>query len=374
MSPTSILALIFLLLAIVIVVKGVRIVRQSESMVIERLGKYRTTLNAGINIIIPIVDRPRDIVWRLSGEMPDGTKVIQYKMKDRVDLRETVFDFPKQGVITKDNVVTEINALIYFQITDAVKAVYEINNLPNAIEKLTQTTLRNVIGELELDECLTSRDTINMKLRTILDEATNKWGVKVNRVELQDINPPTDIKEAMEKQMRAERTRRAQIIDAEGTKTAAILEAEGRKGADINQAEGQKQARILKAEGEAQARLAVAEAEGRGHPSDRRCGGNVVRRPHPIPHRREVHRNDGPSSPRRGRRIQDGLHAVRGERPHEQRGGHQRADECGERLSLRVFLAPSPSPCRSCAEGAGRCSTAATPPCAITRDSMDAVG
>ena len=182
MSPTSILALLFLLLAIVIVVKGVRIVRQSESMVIERLGKYRTTLNAGINIIIPIVDRPRDIVWRLAGEMPDGTKVVQYKLRDRVDLRETVFDFPKQGVITKDNVVTEINALIYFQITDAVKAVYEINNLPNAIEKLTQTTLRNVIGELELDECLTSRDTINMKLRTILDEATNKWGTVKSKI------------------------------------------------------------------------------------------------------------------------------------------------------------------------------------------------
>ena len=245
MNPSSILALIFLVLTAMIVIKGVRIVRQSESMVIERLGKYRTTLNAGINIIIPIVDRPRDIVWRMSGELPDGTRVTKYKMRDRVDLRETVFDFPKQGVITKDNVVTEINALIYFQITDPVKAVYEINNLPNAIEKLTQTTLRNVIGELELDECLTSRDTINMKLRTILDEATNKWGVKVNRVELQDINPPTDIKEAMEKQMRAERTRRAQIIDAEGTKTAAILEAEGRKGADINQAEGQKQALSL---------------------------------------------------------------------------------------------------------------------------------
>jgi regulator of protease activity HflC (stomatin/prohibitin superfamily) len=182
-------------------------------------------------------------------------------MKDRVDLRETVFDFPKQGVITKDNVVTEINALIYFQIIDPIKAVYEINNLPNAIEKLTQTTLRNVIGELELDECLTSRDTINMKLRSILDEATNKWGVKVNRVELQDINPPVDIKEAMEKQMRAERARRAQIIEAEGTKRAAILEAEGQKGADINEAEGQKQARILKAEGEAEARLKVADAE-----------------------------------------------------------------------------------------------------------------
>ena len=250
--PGTIIATIFFLFAAVIIIKGVRIVRQSESVVIERLGKYRTTLNAGINIIIPIIDRPRDIAWRVIAQRPDGLKITQYKMKDRVDLRETVFDFPKQGVITKDNVVTEINALIYFQIIDPVKAVYEI---------LTQTTLRNVIGELELDECLTSRDTINMKLRSILDEATNKWGVKVNRVELQDINPPVDIKEAMEKQMRAERTRRAQIIEAEGTKRAAILEAEGQKGADINEAEGQKQARILKAEGEAEARLKVADAE-----------------------------------------------------------------------------------------------------------------
>lgn len=261
MTATTTLATILFLLAAVIIIKGVRIVRQSEALVIERLGKYRTTLGAGINIIIPIVDRPRDIAWRMTMEAQGGRLVTQYKMRERVDLRETVFDFPKQGVITKDNVVTEINALIYFQIVDPVKAVYEINNLPNAIEKLTQTTLRNIIGELELDECLSSRDTINMKLRAILDEATNKWGVKVNRVELQDINPPVDIKEAMEKQMRAERTRRGQIIEAEGTKRAAILEAEGQKGAEINQAEGQKQARILEAEGEAKARLAIAEAE-----------------------------------------------------------------------------------------------------------------
>ncbi len=261
MTATGVLATIFFLFTAVIIVKGVRIIRQSEAMVIERLGKYRTTLNAGINIIIPLIDRPREIAMRAVAERPNGVKITQYKLRDRVDQRETVFDFPKQGVITKDNVVTEINALIYFQIIDPVKAVYEINNLPNAIEKLTQTTLRNVIGELELDECLTSRDTINMKLRAILDEATNKWGVKVNRVELQDINPPKDIKEAMEKQMRAERTRRAQIIDAEGTKRAAILEAEGRKGADINQAEGQRQAKILQAEGDANARLQIAEAE-----------------------------------------------------------------------------------------------------------------
>jgi regulator of protease activity HflC (stomatin/prohibitin superfamily) len=260
MTAGTILSVVLFVIAISIVIKGVRIVQQSETMVIERLGKYHKTLAAGINIIIPIVDRPRPIAWRNLKEQ-GGRRIIQYSNKERVDMRETVFDFPKQGVITKDNVVTEINALIYFQIVDPIKAIYEINNLPNAIEKLTQTTLRNVIGELELDECLTSRDTINMKLRTILDEATNKWGVKVNRVELQDINPPMDIKEAMEKQMRAERTRRAQIIEAEGMKRAAILQAEGQRDAEINEAEGNKQSRVLRALGDAEARLAIAEAE-----------------------------------------------------------------------------------------------------------------
>ena len=260
MEYTAILTVLILVFSTLIVIKGLRIVKQSEAMVIERLGKYHKTLSAGINIIIPIIDQPRSVQWRYMREdFTEGD--VKFNLRERVDLRETVFDFPKQSVITKDNVVTEINAMIYFQITDPVKSVYEINNLPNAIEKLTQTTLRNVIGELDLDDCLTSRDTINNKLRTILDDATNKWGVKVNRVELQDINPPQDIKEAMEKQMRAERNRRAQIIEAEGTKKAAILEAEGRKGADINEAEGAKQAKILKAEGEAAARIQVAEAE-----------------------------------------------------------------------------------------------------------------
>ena len=261
MEGYSFISIALLILSTVVVVRGLRIVKQSEALVIERLGRYRNTMTAGINILIPFVDRPRASVWRYASENALGERVVAYKMLDRIDLRETVFDFPRQSVITRDNVVTEINALIYFQIVDPVKSVYEINNLPNAIEKLTQTTLRNVLGELDLDECLSSRDTINTKLRAILDEATNKWGVKVNRVELQDINPPQDIKEAMEKQMRAERSRRAQIIEAEGTKTAAILEAEGRKGADINQAEGERQATILAAEGRANARLKVAEAE-----------------------------------------------------------------------------------------------------------------
>ena len=261
MEITGILTTLIFLFSVLIIIKGLRIVKQSEAMIVERLGKYHKTLEAGINVIIPIIDKPRQVQWRYASEDLNGRKYISYKLRERVDLRETVFDFPKQSVITKDNVVTEINAMIYFQIVDPIKSVYEINNLPNAIEKLTQTTLRNVIGELDLDDCLTSRDTINNKLRIILDDATNKWGVKVNRVELQDINPPQDIKEAMEKQMRAERNRRAQIIEAEGTKKAAILEAEGQKGADINEAEGQKQAKILQAEGEAEARIKVAEAE-----------------------------------------------------------------------------------------------------------------
>ena len=261
MEITSIISTFILVFAALIVIKGVRIVKQSESMIIERLGKYSSTLEAGINVIIPIIDKPRTVQWRYAIEDGQGRRYVTYKTRERIDLRETVFDFPKQSVITKDNVVTEINALIYFQIVDPVKSVYEINNLPNAIEKLTQTTLRNVIGELELDDCLASRDTINNKLRIILDDATNKWGVKVNRVELQDINPPQDIKEAMEKQMRAERNRRAQIIEAEGTKKATILNAEGQKEAAINEAEGHKQAKILYAEGEATARIKVAEAE-----------------------------------------------------------------------------------------------------------------
>ena len=261
MEITSIISSFILIFVALIVIKGIRIVKQSESMIIERLGKYSSTLEAGINVIIPIIDKPRTVQWRYAVEDGQGRRYVTYKSRERIDLRETVFDFPKQSVITKDNVVTEINALIYFQIVDPVKSVYEINNLPNAIEKLTQTTLRNVIGELELDDCLASRDTINNKLRIILDDATNKWGVKVNRVELQDINPPQDIKEAMEKQMRAERNRRAQIIEAEGTKKATVLHAEGQKEAAINEAEGHKQAKILYAEGEATARIKVAEAE-----------------------------------------------------------------------------------------------------------------
>ena len=259
--PTLILFSIISLLVVVLLAKGIRIVKQSEAMIVERLGKYHRTLESGINVIIPVIDRPRQINWRYTETGFNGEVISIFKLQDRIDLRENVYDFPKQNVITKDNVVTEINALIYFQIMDPLKAVYEIGNLPNAIEKLTQTTLRNVVGEMDLDECLSSRDTINAKLRAILDDATNKWGVKVNRVELQDITPPLAIRDAMEKQMRAERDRRATILEAEGEKRSQILTSEGQRESDIQRAEGQKQAAILEADGIAQARIRVAEAE-----------------------------------------------------------------------------------------------------------------
>ena len=276
---TIIIALFVGLFAIIIIIKGFRIVQQSQVMIIERLGKYNRTLQSGINIIIPLIDKPRSIKWRYveedvwakrrrydttSGEqVGSGGRGLITTIKDTnvIDLRETVCDFPGQSVITKDNVNVEINALLYFQVMDPIKAVYEIENFPNALEKLTQTTLRNVIGELELDETLTSRDTINSKLRTILDDATNKWGVKVNRVELQDITPPLEIIQAMEKQMKAERDRRASVLEAEGAKEAEILKAEGEKVSAINIAEGKKKAAILVAEGVAEARIKKANAE-----------------------------------------------------------------------------------------------------------------
>ena len=228
---------------------------------IERLGKYHSTLSSGINIIWPIIDKPRKIYSRYVREGYGGEAHVVVRLSDRIDLREQVYDFPGQSVITKDNVTTRINALLYFQITDPFKAVYEIDNLPNAIEKLTQTTLRNVIGELELDETLTSRDTINSKLRAVLDDASNKWGVKVNRVELQDITPPETVRNAMEQQMQAERERRAKILKAEGEKTSAILKSEGEKESQINRASADKESQILMAEGEARAKILQAEAE-----------------------------------------------------------------------------------------------------------------
>ena len=254
-----ILSIVILLLAVVVIAASVKVVPQSETKVIERLGRFHSVLKPGLNIIFPFIDRPK-MIYRREEVGAGEHKYAKMTTTSSIDLREQVYDFPSQQVITRDNVTTEINALLYFQIVDPKKSVYQIDNLPNAIEKLTQTSLRNVIGELELDETLTSRDTINTKLQTILDDATNKWGVKVNRVELQDIKPPQSVRMAMEKQMQAERNRRAEILNAEGEKQSAINRAEASRQAEILRAEGVAKARILQAEAEAEAIRNVSEA------------------------------------------------------------------------------------------------------------------
>lgn len=244
--------LFFVFLIAVLVMKTLVIIPQGETRIVERLGRYHATLSPGINVIVPFLDQAKTTVAINMGRV---------RYTSSIDLREQVYDFEKQNVITKDNIQMEINALLYFQIVDPFKSVYEINNLPNALEKLTQTTLRNIIGEMELDATLTSRDTINTKLRTVLDEATDKWGVKVNRVELQDITPPQSVLQAMEKQMQAERNKRAKILEAEGRKREAELLSEGEKKRITNLAEAQKYEEIARAEGIATARKSVAAAE-----------------------------------------------------------------------------------------------------------------
>ena len=252
---------VLLVLVLLYVFKGIIIVQEQQEVIVERLGSYEKKLTAGLNFIFPILEAPRSILrkeWVRDGS-EKGYSVL--RSVDRIDLREQIYDFPRQNVITKDNVSITINALIYFQIVDSKSAVYEIENLPDAIEKLTQTTLRNLVGQMDLQETLTSRGKINDELRTTLDEATNKWGVKVNRVEIQDIFPPADIQASMDKLMKADREKKATITEAEGLKEAAIRKAEGEKEAAIRSAEGEKQAEILRAEGIAQARVIEADAE-----------------------------------------------------------------------------------------------------------------
>ncbi len=249
------------LFLVILIFRSVYIVKQSEALVIERLGRFHRLLGPGLHVVMPFMDSPHISVWTYV-QITEKNHCYRFaKQITRIELRESVYDFPKQNVITKDNVNIEINAILYYQITDVKAAVYEVANLPEAIEKLTQTTLRNVIGSLDLDETLVSRDQINTKLRVILDDATDKWGVKINRVELQEVNPPRDIQQAMEQQMRAERSRRAMILEAEGKKGAAILDAEGERESQILRARGQAESQILEAEGQAQARLKVSEAE-----------------------------------------------------------------------------------------------------------------
>jgi regulator of protease activity HflC (stomatin/prohibitin superfamily) len=249
-NPATFIVLAFVLFAIVLVARAIKIVKQAEVMLVERLGKYHRTLTPGINVLVPIIDRARHMIW-LQGVAGAARLGNVARMSERLDLRETVMDFPQQRVITRDNVVIEINGLLFAQITDPMRATYEVSNLPNALEKLAQTTLRNIIGEMDLDRALSNRDEINAKMRVVLDDASDKWGVKINRVELQDISPPPEIQVAMEKQMKAERERRSVVLEAEGEKAARVLRAEGLRDAAIAEAEGERQRLILKATGEA---------------------------------------------------------------------------------------------------------------------------
>ncbi len=241
------LAIAVFIFVLVVIVRSIRIVPQATAGIVERLGRYHKTLSPGLNLLVPFVDRLRPLL----------------------DMREQVVSFPPQPVITEDNLVVSIDTVVYFQVTDARAATYEIANYLGAVEQLTVTTLRNVVGGMNLEATLTSRDEINGQLRIVLDEATGKWGIRVSRVELKAIDPPLSIQDSMEKQMRAERDRRAVILTAEGTKQSSILQAEGQRQADILRAEGEKQAAVLRAEGEAKAIQTVFDAIHAGRPDDK---------------------------------------------------------------------------------------------------------
>src|SRR5438552_12245286 len=255
MDPLStILAFFFFgfiaIVLLVIAAKTIRIVPQATVMLVERLGRFSKVAASGLNILMPFLDKPRAVFWtNTRGGMTS------------IDLREQYIDLPPQPVITRDNVTIHVDSVVYWQITDPIKAVYEMNDLLGGIIQLTITGMRAVMGDMDLDHTLSQRDQINSKLRVILDEATDKWGVKVTRVDVKNINPPEDVRITMEKQMTAERTRRALVIQAEGDRQAAITRAEGEKQAAVTRAEGEKQSAILAAEGAAQARLRNAEAE-----------------------------------------------------------------------------------------------------------------
>ena len=244
MDTIAIVAIVLIILLLIVLISCVRIVRQSTAQVIERLGKYHRILQTGVHLILPFFDKPVNI---------NGSTAI--------DLKEQVSDFPPQPVITKDNVTMQIDTVVYYQITDPKLFCYGVKNPLQAIENLTATTLRNIVGDLELDQTLTSRDVVNAKMRAILDDATDSWGIKIHRVELKNILPPKDIRDAMEKQMRAERERREAILKAEGEKKSAILVAEGEKESAVLRAEAEKQAEILKAEAEKEAEILRATAK-----------------------------------------------------------------------------------------------------------------
>lgn len=243
--------LLFIAIAVlVIAAKTIKIVPQATAMIIERLGRFNRIAEGGLNIIVPFIDKPRGVYW--TNVRPGLTSI---------DKREQFIDLPPQPVITRDNVTIHVDSVVYWQITDPIKAVYEVADLLGGIVQLTITGMRAVMGDMDLDHTLSQRDQINAKLRIILDEATDKWGVKVTRVDVKNINPPEDVRITMEKQMTAERTRRALVLQAEGDRQAAITRAEGEKQAAITRAEGEKESAILQADGAAQSRLRVAAAE-----------------------------------------------------------------------------------------------------------------
>src|SRR5512140_1666534 len=249
------------LAALFIGTKSLKIVGQAEVLLVERFGRFHRIARSGLNILIPFIEVPRHIdVHYLSSDVSGERRIIA-GTTSRIDLREQVLNFPSQPVITKDNVTIDIDAVLYYRIAEPQKATYAVQNLPYALETLTRTTLRNIVGEMELDQTLASRDQINKRMREVIEEASIGWGVDVTRVELQAIEPPRDIQQSMELQMRAERERRAAVTNAEATKRAAILESEGVREAQVRRAEGEKDAAILRAQGLATARLAMADAE-----------------------------------------------------------------------------------------------------------------
>ena len=246
---------------VIILARSVKIVGQAEVMVVERLGRFNRVARSGLNLLIPLLERPRSIDVRYIEADPAGIKRMTSGSTTRIDLREQVLNFPSQPVITKDNVTIDIDAVLYYRVADPQKATYAVQNLPYALETYTRTTLRNIVGEMELDQSLASRDQINRRMREVIEEAAMSWGVDVTRVELQAIEPPRDIQQSMELQMRAERERRAAVTNAEASKRAAILEAEGLRESQIQKAVGEKEASVLRAQGLAEARLLMAEAE-----------------------------------------------------------------------------------------------------------------
>ncbi|MBV9880617.1 MAG: paraslipin [Gemmatirosa sp.] len=256
-----ILLAVLALFVLFVATSSFKIVGQAEVMVIERLGRFHRIAHSGFNVLVPFIERPRAIDVRYLSSDVTGIKKITAGTTTRIDLREQVLNFPSQPVITKDNVTIDIDAVLYYRVADPQKATYAIQNLPYALETLTKTTLRNIVGDIELDQTLASRDMINTRMREVIEEASIGWGVDVTRVELQAIEPPRDIQQSMELQMRAERERRASVTNAEASKRAAVLEAEGQREAAIRRAEGEREASVLRAQGLAEARLAMAEAE-----------------------------------------------------------------------------------------------------------------